>query len=283
MSIQAGVVRLLTIAAALGVAGLLVLVGITAFVPRFAPPMLIVAHRGDVANWPENTLEGIVAAARLGAPGIEIDVLPSADGTWYAIKMHDVSTRTNGSGQFMTMRDEEILKLRITGGLGYRHGAHGDRLSVPRVEDVLRELAEYEGVLMFDVKSPLAEDHARFARIITESDHSADTRMICLTLEGAKAVKEVDPAMHTSVLSFVTSEPERYPAVDAWLANARTEIRWPFSVWVHPPGSVEAFVNETDLGEEGALLDSANRWDVSVFITNDLAAALEWQDGQWLP
>ena len=280
MWIQARAVRLLTIAAALGVAGLLVLVGITAFVPRFAPPMLIVAHRGDVANWPENTLEGIVAAARLGAPGIEIDVLPSADGTWYAIKMHDVSTRTNGSGQFMSMTDRDIAELRITGGLGYRASVHGDRLTLPRVDDLLRELAGYDGVLMFDVKSPLAEDHARFARTIVDRDLTAQARMTCLTLEGAEAVKQVDPAIHASVLSFVTSEPARHPAVDAWLANARTEIRWPFSVWVHPPGSVEAFVNETDIGDERELLDHANRWGVSVFITNDLTAALDWKADQ---
>ena len=272
--------RLLTISAALGAAGLLCLVCITAFLPRFAPPMLIVAHRGDVANWPENTLEGIVAAASSGAPGIEIDVLPSADGTWYAIKMHDVSTRTDGIGQFMSLHDEEVASLRITAGLGYRASVHGDRLRVPRVDDVVRALADYEGVLMFDVKSPFAGDHAAFARLIAESELLADTRMICLNLEGADAVKEVDPAIHTSVLSFVTSEPARYASVDAWLANARTEIRWPFSVWVHPPGSVEAFVNETDLGDERELLDNANRWDVSVFITNDLARALAWQADQ---
>ena len=280
MTIQARAVRVLTIAAALGVAGLLVLVGITAFVPRLAPPMLIVAHRGDVASWPENTLEAILAAARLGAPGIEIDVLPSADGTWYAIKMHDVSTRTNGSGQFMSMTDREIAALKITGGLGYRASVHGDLLTVPRVDDLLRELAGYNGVLMFDVKSPLAEDHARFARTIVDRDLTTQARMTCLTLKGAQAVKQVDPAIHTSVLSFVTSDPARHPAVDAWLANARTEIRWPFSVWVHPPGSVEAFVNETDIGDERELLDHANRWGVSVFITNDLTAALEWQADQ---
>lgn len=274
---RARTVRLLTLLAALVVAVLVTLVLITAFVPRFAPPMLIVAHRGDVAHWPENTLEGIVAAARLGAPGIELDVMPSADGTWYAIKMPDVSTRTNGTGRFMAMRDGEIAKLRITGGLGYRQSVHGERLAVPRVDTILRELAEYDGVLIFDVKSPLAEDHARFARLIVDRGLRGQARMICLTLDGAKAVKEVDPTIHTSVLSFVTTEPARHDAVDAWLANARTEIRWPFHVWAHPPGAVEAFVNETDLGDEGDLLDRAHRWDVSVFITNDLAAALEWQ------
>ena len=54
--------------------------------------MLIVAHRGDLDHFPEDSAEGIVAAAALGVDGIEFDVHQTADGVWYVI--HDSTLRT---------------------------------------------------------------------------------------------------------------------------------------------------------------------------------------------
>ena len=47
----------------------------------FAPPRpRIFAHRGDSGAFPENTLPAFRAAARLGAPYIELDVHMTRDG-----------------------------------------------------------------------------------------------------------------------------------------------------------------------------------------------------------
>jgi len=40
----------------------------------------IIAHRGASARFRENTVEAFLAAARLGADGVELDVRRSADG-----------------------------------------------------------------------------------------------------------------------------------------------------------------------------------------------------------
>ncbi|MFY9823006.1 MAG: glycerophosphodiester phosphodiesterase [Thermoanaerobaculia bacterium] len=42
--------------------------------------MLVLSHRGNCANFPENTLDAFRAAAKLGVDGIETDVRLSADG-----------------------------------------------------------------------------------------------------------------------------------------------------------------------------------------------------------
>jgi len=47
---------------------------------RSAP--LAVAHRGQRATFPEQTLEAYVEAIRLGADGIETDVSLTRDGVW---------------------------------------------------------------------------------------------------------------------------------------------------------------------------------------------------------
>src|SRR5688500_12628938 len=65
---------------------------------RQAPTMQLVAHRGDLDHFPENTLEGIVAASLLPVDGIEFDVIMSADGTWWVMHDETLDRTTDRSG-----------------------------------------------------------------------------------------------------------------------------------------------------------------------------------------
>ena len=60
--------------------------------------MQIIAHHGDVAHFPEGTMQAFVAAAESGADGIEIDVQTSADGTWWAFHDDRLSRLTDHAG-----------------------------------------------------------------------------------------------------------------------------------------------------------------------------------------
>ena len=55
--------------------------------------MMSMTHRGDVKNYPENSIEGIISACMMGADIIEIDVRYTKDG--YAVLFHDDDTHTN--------------------------------------------------------------------------------------------------------------------------------------------------------------------------------------------
>jgi len=48
----------------------------------------LVAHWGFMARYPENSLEGLEASLRAGAPYIELDIQSTADGT--LVLFHDV-------------------------------------------------------------------------------------------------------------------------------------------------------------------------------------------------
>lgn len=50
-------------------------------------PVVLVAHRGHAAEWPENTLPALDSAAAAGAPWVEIDVQLTADGV--PVLLHD--------------------------------------------------------------------------------------------------------------------------------------------------------------------------------------------------
>ena len=58
---------------------------------------LIVAHRGDVAHIPENTLEAFASAIQAGADAIELDVQESLDGEVFVF--HDLYLGRTISGQ----------------------------------------------------------------------------------------------------------------------------------------------------------------------------------------
>jgi glycerophosphoryl diester phosphodiesterase len=74
---------------------------------------VVVAHRGDSTNLPENTIDAFEAAIRAGAEGVEFDVRITADGA--AVVLHDanVDRTTDGSGLVRSMTLEQVRRLRI--------------------------------------------------------------------------------------------------------------------------------------------------------------------------
>src|SRR5512147_1818449 len=75
------------------------------------PRPILLAHRGDLAHAPENTLPSFSQAIQKGADGVELDVKLTVDG--HVIVIHDetVDRTTNGSGKVATFTLEAIRKL----------------------------------------------------------------------------------------------------------------------------------------------------------------------------
>ena len=66
---------------------------------RSTNSVLVVAHRGDWRNFPENSLEGIENAIKMGVDIVELDVQRTQDGV--LILMHDetLNRTTTGKGK----------------------------------------------------------------------------------------------------------------------------------------------------------------------------------------
>lgn len=75
------------------------------------PHPILLAHRGDLANAPENTLPSFSQAIQKGADGVELDAKLTADG--HVIVIHDptVDRTTNGSGKVASFTLEAIREL----------------------------------------------------------------------------------------------------------------------------------------------------------------------------
>jgi glycerophosphoryl diester phosphodiesterase len=101
----------------------------------------VVAHRGDSAHAPENTLEGLLQGAALGVDALEFDVRLTRDG--HAVVIHDatVDRTTNGEGPVAGLTLEQVQNLdagfRFTPDGGRSFPWRGRGVTIPALDNVL--------------------------------------------------------------------------------------------------------------------------------------------------
>ncbi len=98
----------------------------------------VVAHRGNSAFAPENTLESFRQAIALGVDGVEFDVRLTADNQLVVIHDPTVDRTSNGSGEVARLTLERLRELDA----GYRFGPstypYRDRgIMIPTVAEAL--------------------------------------------------------------------------------------------------------------------------------------------------
>ena len=94
--------------------------------------VIVVAHRGDWRNFPENSLEAIDNAVRMGVDIVELDVKKTKDGE--LILMHDraLDRTTTGKGLVSEATLDYIRGLKLKNGCN-RRTIH----KVPTLEEAL--------------------------------------------------------------------------------------------------------------------------------------------------
>lgn len=106
-----------------------------------------VGHRGLPAEYPENTLEGIIAACEAGAAGVEFDIQLSADGV--PVLLHDESLLRT-SGQNKHVADLTLLELQQqVVGEALRFNSKYSNLCIASLATVAQALAQYPSVKIF--------------------------------------------------------------------------------------------------------------------------------------
>ena len=73
--------------------------------------MLLIAHRGDSAHRPENTLSSFLRALEVGADNVELDVQLTRDGRLVVIHDATLDRTTTGQGPVASHGFEEIRAL----------------------------------------------------------------------------------------------------------------------------------------------------------------------------
>ena len=98
-------------------------------------PPLVIAHRGDSAHRPENTLASFAGALEVGATVIELDVQLTADGELVVIHDPQLSRTTSGTGDVRQMRLAEVRA--VSAGYPARFGDTWKNERVPTLGEAL--------------------------------------------------------------------------------------------------------------------------------------------------
>lgn len=118
----------------------------------------VIAHRGNAAHVPENTLHAFDEAAALAVDAIELDVRVAADGV--AVVIHDgtVDRTTDGRGSVAAFTVPELQRLdagfRFTPDNGLSWPWRGRGHTIPTLSEVLERYPEMP--LLIEVKEPRA-------------------------------------------------------------------------------------------------------------------------------
>jgi glycerophosphoryl diester phosphodiesterase len=141
---------------------------------------LVIAHRGDSAQRPENTLASFASALEVGAGIVELDVQLTADGQVVVIHDPEVDRTTNGRGDVRRMELAEIRALSA----GYPD-RFGDAWSGERVPTLAEALALVHGRarVMIEIKKDSVSNDAEGgieARTIAEVRRQGLTDRVAL-------------------------------------------------------------------------------------------------------
>ncbi len=109
-------------------------------------PPVVIAHRGDSAHRPENTLAAFAGALEVGATAVELDVQLTADGELVVLHDPTLERTTSGRGDVRRMPLAEVRKL--SAGCPERFGRAFEGERVPTLAEALGLLRERARVLI---------------------------------------------------------------------------------------------------------------------------------------
>lgn len=167
---------------------------------------LVIAHRGNSAVAPQNTLAAFEAAWRAGAHSIEIDIQPTADG--HVVVIHDdtVDGTTDGQGTVTEMTLDALRALDA--GSWFAPAYAGQR--VPTFAEVLDLLVRRPGTdLLLELKGEWTTEQVR---PVTEAIRAAGLadRVIGQSFwpGSVRALAEADPGLRRGLLVFQAPDAE---------------------------------------------------------------------------
>jgi glycerophosphoryl diester phosphodiesterase len=168
---------------------------------------LVVAHRGDSRNAPENTLAAFRLALEAGADGIEFDVQLAKDGV--PVVIHDFTLkRTAGRQERVSdLTAAELAGLNAGGWFNRKFPALArseySREHVPTLAEVLETASDFERIYV-ELKCDKADDYAALATTVSQMlrDFPALDRVVVKSFKLATLpiVKSVLPDVTTAAL-----------------------------------------------------------------------------------
>ena len=95
--------------------------------------VVVISHRGDWRNYPENSIPAIESVIRMGADIMELDVKMTKDSVLVLCHDKTINRTTNGKGRISDMTYDSLMTFRLKRG----HGVATDTLKSPTLREAL--------------------------------------------------------------------------------------------------------------------------------------------------
>lgn len=189
--------------------------------------VIVVAHRGDWRNFPENSLEAIDNAIKMGVDIVELDVKKTKDGE--LILMHDrtLDRTTTGKGLVSENTLSDIRKLNLRNGCNIR--------TIHKVPTLEEALLHAKGKIMIN----LDQADLYFDQIYELMKKTGTTKQIIM--KGRKPVAEVKKQFGSYLEDVIYM-----PIVDLDVAGSEKQIE-AFIKDMSPVAFELLFVKDTNL------------------------------------
>ncbi len=167
---------------------------------------LIIAHRGDSRNAPENTLTAFRSAIEAGADGLEFDVRITRDGV--PVVIHDATLDRTG------LRPEKISEISSSQLDEIYVGSWFSTLNIdrsrpefsmeklPTLSEVLENFRNYKGLFYIELKSEVTDPDlaAAVCKIISDSHLLPQIIIKSFDLTLLRIVRTILPKVQTAAL-----------------------------------------------------------------------------------
>ena len=170
---------------------------------------LVIAHRGDSAQRPENTLASFESALALGAEFLELDVQLTRDG--HAVVLHDgtLDRTTDGHGPVAAVTLAQLRQL--SAGYAQRFGASYAAERVPTLAEVLA-LARGRARVMIEVKKESVSElgqalEAKVLEVVRDGRMAADVVLVSFERRALTRFRNLAPGIRRGHL-FYRATPE---------------------------------------------------------------------------
>ncbi len=229
-----------------------------------------VAHRGDSARAPENTLPAFRKALALGVRRFELDVrFTSSD---VPVLMHDttVNRTTNGTGEVSSLSLAQVRALDA--GAWFSRKYRGTR--VPTLYEVLKLARSKDASVLVELKTtPTPAQMTQLLDRVTWSSTASSVTITSFLEEAITAVQAAAPGLRTAIIDW-----PRYRSPESVLQFGRTYLVNAASLtversarWRRAGISVRPWTVDTVQGWRRMAYDKAD-----ATVTNRPASYLAW-------
>lgn len=195
----------------------------------------VVAHRGLLRSYPQNTMVGFTSAIRAGADSLECDVMFSSDGVAYVFHDAFVDALTDGTGQFNTLSSSYINSLQLT----ETKNTFLDGVSIPTFAQLLQYCKETNLKLYPEIKGyRTSADISLFVDLINQFEMQDRVVAASFNFADIEAVRALSSRIAVGFLSSSTNQSVYEDAINKLSVLGSGWIFWNYPALLTVPAII---------------------------------------------